>query len=228
MYFRNSINHITLTEYRPQGNLAEKYIRNLKTALIAYLAKNQTSCLIAISYISYGWSHMIHDDRKIYPGSNIPLIPHTTKGTIHSIPKLFTYSPSHPLSTKWKVRELLLQSKENPKQKRSLRKKARENLYNNVQKSSKYYNQNRREPTYRVGDLVMYRTHPTSSAANNLKSKLCYKWTGPYEIKRFLTPVTVALFDPHTNNFIRRSHVSQVKIHTKHRVNKRNENRNLT
>lgn len=30
MCFKNSIHHITITECRPQGNLAERYLRNLK------------------------------------------------------------------------------------------------------------------------------------------------------------------------------------------------------
>ena len=43
MCFKLGIDHITTKEYRPQGNIAERYLRNLKSALIAYHANDHTS-----------------------------------------------------------------------------------------------------------------------------------------------------------------------------------------
>lgn len=193
MCFRNSINHITVTEYRPQGNLAERYLRNLKAALIAYHAKDQTTWDQNLSWIQFAFNTSYHEGHKFTPFG-----------------LLFTYSPNHPLSTKWNIQDLIPDQKEN----RDIKKvwnQARENLRNNVERAGKYYNQKRKESTYQEGDLVMYRTHPTSSAINKTTSKLSYKWTGPYQINKYLTPVTVTLHDPETKNFIRRSHVSQIK-----------------
>ena len=36
---------------------------------------------------------------------------------------------------------------------------------------------------------------------------------GPYKIYKYLTPVTVALYEPTTDNYVRRSHVSQIKYY---------------
>ena len=47
MSFKLGINNITVTEYRHQGNIAERYLRNLKSASISYHAKDQTT---SVSY----------------------------------------------------------------------------------------------------------------------------------------------------------------------------------
>ena len=71
-----------------------------------------------------------------------------------------------------------------------------------------------KEVKYQVRDLVMYKTHPMSSAVDKTTtSKLSYRWCGPYKIYRYLTPVTVALYEPTTNKYVRRSHVCQIKYY---------------
>ena len=57
----------------------------------------------------------------------------------------------------------------------------------------------------------MYNTHPTSSAVDKTTSKLSYRWCGPYQIHKYLTPVTVALYEPSTQKYVRRTHISQIK-----------------
>jgi hypothetical protein len=72
------------------------------------------------------------------------------------------------------------------------------------------YNRGRKEVTYGVGDLVLYRTHVLSAKGKGLMAKMSNKWSGPLVIVRFATPVTVVLANPETG-VRRKAHVSQVK-----------------
>ena len=107
------------------------------------------------------------------------------------------YKPNHPLTTKWKIHELLPRDI-NGNNIRKIWNKARANLRANLRKSRKYHEQNNRKIEYKVGDLVMYKTHPTSKADDKTTSKLSNRWCGPYKIHKFITPVTVALYEPNT------------------------------
>lgn len=193
MCFNNCINHITVTEYRPQGNLAERYLRNLKAALIAYHGQEHTSWDRNLPWIQFAFNTSKHEGHKFTP-----------------FQLLFTYEPNHPLSNKWHIRDLLSDNV-NPKDIREIWNTARLNLKQNINKSSQYYDRNRKDSPYKVNDLVMYRNHPQSSKIAKSTAKLCYKWDGPYKIDEYLTPVTVTLHDPKTGKYVRRSHVSQIK-----------------
>ena len=75
----------------------------------------------------------------------------------------------------------------------------------------RYHEHNNRQIKYKVGDLVMYKTHPMSKAVDRTTSKLSYRWCGQYQIHKFITPVTVSLYEPNTENYVRRSYLSQIK-----------------
>ena len=64
MCFKLGIDHITTTEYRPQGNIAGKYLRNLKSALIAYHANDHTSWDQNLSWIQYAFNSAYHEGHK--------------------------------------------------------------------------------------------------------------------------------------------------------------------
>ena len=125
---------------------------------------------------------------------------------------LYKYKPNHPLSTKWKIHELLPHEIRD-KNIKKIWNEARANLRANLKKSRKYHERinNNNVVKYQIGDLVMYRTHPTSSAIDKTTSKLSYRWCGPYQIHKYLTPVTVALYEPSTQKYVRRTHISQIK-----------------
>ena len=112
---------------------------------------------------------------KTYPGYNTPLIHLITKDT--SRPRL-TYcintnqATPCPLNGKWKIHELLPPQIKD-KQIKQIWNKARANLRANLEKSRKYHERNihNNSVRYQVGDLVMYKTHPTSSAIDKTTSK---------------------------------------------------------
>ena len=73
------------------------------------------------------------------------------------------------------------------------------------------YNQLRKPVPFKVGDRVYYKNHPISKAGQKIAAKLMPRYRGPFEIAKFLTPVTVSLVDPDTKRFVTRSHVSLLK-----------------
>ena len=61
------VDHITTTEYRPQGNIAERHLRNLKSALIAYHANDHTSWDQNLSWIQFAFNSAYHEGHKSTP-----------------------------------------------------------------------------------------------------------------------------------------------------------------
>lgn len=193
MCFRRGINHFTSTEYHPQSNLAERYLRNLHSVLIAYHANDHTRWDENISWIQFAFNTARHEGHKTTP-----------------FELMFTYKPNHPLSAFWHINDLLPEDVNNVNIK-EMWNKARANLKLSLGRSKKYYDKKVRDHKYKVRDLVLYQNHPLSKAIDKIASKLCYRWLGPYRIQRFITPVTVALCDPYTGEYVRRAHVSQLK-----------------
>lgn len=64
---------------------------------------------------------------------------------------------------------------------------------------------------FRPGELVLVKRHPQSSKVLQQSAKIAIKWSGPYVIVRFLTPVTVQLANPDTGAILAKAHVSQLK-----------------
>lgn len=73
------------------------------------------------------------------------------------------------------------------------------------------YDTLRREPVFRVGDLVLVKLQPQSSKTLKRSAKTENKWSIPLIIARFLTKVTVKLTNPDTAMLVRKAHVSQLK-----------------
>ncbi|KAJ8882890.1 hypothetical protein PR048_014713 [Dryococelus australis] len=68
------------------------------------------------------------------------------------------------------------------------------------------YNKGRIDNPFRAVDLVLWKARPVSSAVDKKMAKISYRWSGPYQIQRFLTPVTVALADLMLNFDLRALH----------------------
>lgn len=193
MCFKRGINHITTTEYHPQSNLAERYLRNLHSALIAYHADDHTRWDENLSWIQFAFNSARHEGHKTTP-----------------FELMFTYKPNHPLAAFWHINDLLPDKTDSVNIKETWN-KARANLKLSLGRSKKYYDKKVRDHKYVSRDLVLLKSNPISKAIDKIASKLCYRWLGPYKIQRFITPVTVALCDPYTGDYVRRAHVSQLK-----------------
>nr|CAD7198513.1 unnamed protein product [Timema douglasi] len=66
------------------------------------------------------------------------------------------------------------------------------------------YNRGRVSVSVTVGDSVLCKCYPQSSAINKISAKLSSKWSGLWRVERFLTPVTLLLCnvdDPSTTSY---------------------------
>jgi hypothetical protein len=94
-----------------------------------------------------------------------------------------------------------------------LGKSALSNLRKARDRVARRYNARRRQADFRVGELVLLRSHPLSSKSHQRSAKLEYRWSEPLKVARFVSPVTVLLANPDTGVIIRKAHVSQLKRH---------------
>jgi len=190
--FGRGIEHVTTSPYYPQPSHAERFNRNLRAALIAYHAEKQTTWDECLEWLQLAFNSARHESHK-----GVPF-------------ELFLgYPPSSPLSNLWKVSDLL--PAPGSTDILSAWNAAKRNLLRSRERVRKRYNKGRIANPFKVGDLVFCQTHPISSAVNKKAAKLCYRWSGPHRILKFLTPVTARLGHPDTGEVFRKAHISQLK-----------------
>lgn len=192
MCFGQGILHITTSPYYPQPSHAERFNRNLKSALIAYHAENQTSWDQNLSWLQLAFNTATHEGHKHVP-----------------FQLMFGFKPNNPLSNIWKINDLLPSSTEVDV--RRTWAAAKRNLLRSHERVKRRYNVGRKDNPFSIGQLVYCLAHPTSSAVDKRAGKLCYRWTGPHRISRFLSPVTALLTDPTSGERFRKAHISHLK-----------------
>jgi hypothetical protein len=192
MCFGAGIQHVTTSPYYPQPSHAERFNRNLKSALIAFHAQSQDRWDENLKWLQMAFNSAQHEGHKAIPYE-----------------LMFGKAPNNPLSNLWTLSDLL-PTEANVDVTKNWE-AAKRNLLVAHRKLRRRYNQGRKDNPYRTGDLVFCKTHPQSSAGERRAAKLCYRWSGPYQILRFLTPVTVLLGYADTGKPWRRSHITQLK-----------------
>lgn len=192
MCFGAGIQHVTTSPYYPQPSHAERFNRNLKAALIAFHANKQDKWDENLKWLQMAFNSAQHEGHKKMPYE-----------------LMFGKAPNNPLSNLWSLSDLLPADPAVDVTRNW--EAARRNLLAAHRKLRQRYNQGRKENPFRVGDLVFCKAHPLSSAVEKRAAKLCYRWSGPYVILRFLTPVTALLGHTDTGRPWRRSHVSHLK-----------------
>lgn len=75
---------------------------------------------------------------------------------------------------------------------------------------SRGYNLRRREWRCQIGDRVMKRDNPLSSADKGFAAKLAPKFSGPYEVRKIVSPVVYDLRDS-KGKWLRHIHVKDLK-----------------
>nr|CAD7407185.1 unnamed protein product [Timema poppensis] len=82
-------------------------------------------------------------------------------------------------------------------------------------KAADRYNRGRVSVSVTVGDSVLCKCYPQSSAINKISAKLSSKWSGLWRVERFLTPVTLLLCDvddPSTTRYLQAIEKGETKI----------------
>lgn len=197
MCFRWGVKHVRTAPYHPSPNHVERFHRNLKTALQIYHHDNQSSWDANLHLLTLGFNTATHESTG-------------------STPSLLFLGRDllHPLELQWDLSESLregvaVQSLELTWEKAlSSLKKARD-------KVAKRYDVGRLPVPFKLGDVVLCRVFPQSSAAQGFSAKLARKWSEPLVVAKFVSPVTVLLADPSTSVVKRTAHVHHVKKYHK-------------
>lgn len=95
---------------------------------------------------------------------------------------------------------------------REIFKIVRRNLGKAAQKQQRHYNLRRRNWKPQIGEQVLVRQHPLSSAVNNFAAKLAPKYGGPYVVQGFVSPVIVTIRGQQKND-VRTAHLSDIKTY---------------
>jgi hypothetical protein len=190
--FSLGINHFTTTPYYSNPSHAERFIRNLKSALIAYHHADHSLWDSELHWLQFAFNSAHHESVKCAP-----------------ISLMFGFAPNNPLSNVWALADLL-PNKPDPVALRETWNRARRNLTRAQERVRRFYDRGRRPNNFAIGQLVMVRNYPQNLAADLFSAKLALRYRGPFKIVQFLTPVTVRLTSI-IDDCQCRPHLSQLK-----------------
>lgn len=190
--FKYGIKHATTFPYHPQPSHAERFNRNLRSALIAYHAEEQNKWDQNLQWLQMAFNSALHESHKAVP-----------------FEVMFGFSPVHQLGNLWRVEELLPDCPDGRIANRW--KEVTRNLRRSHEHVRSRYNKGRSPNPFKVGQLVYCRSHPLSSKVDSRAAKLCYRWIGPLRIDEFVSPVTARLVRPSDGTQVRVAHISHLK-----------------
>lgn len=189
--FSSGVKHIKLSPYHPQGNMAERVNRNIKSALIAFHAESHNTWDDNLGWLQFAFNISRHEAHRKSP-----------------FELMFPFRPRHPLTLLWSIEELL---PDNPEEVKSRWKDAKKQLFSSHRKTEIKFNEHRIDSKFAVNQLVLVKVWSKSDKVKKIMSKLNYRWHGPWRIGKFLTPVTVSLVDPENAQFERIAHITHLK-----------------
>lgn len=191
MCFAWGIKHVLLSPHNPGPNQVERVHRNLKSCLSAFHAADQSKWNTNLPLFCLAFNSAIHESSQYTPA------------------ELFLGRKlNDPLQLQWNIDYLSRPSRQmNVQQKWEIAlahlKKARDRV-------AKRFNKGRKAVPFKVGDTVLVKSFPVSSAANQISAKLCPRWSTPKRIVEFLGPVSVRLEDLGNGRFSK-AHVASLK-----------------
>lgn len=193
MCFSWGIRHRRTTPYHPQASHVERFHRNLRSSLIIFANDNQSSWDYYLPFIQTAFNSSWHSATRATPSL------------------LFLgREMTHPLLLTWNINldddAFLLPDQMEIRWAEALRSLKEASL-----RGSRYYNKLRIPSPFKLEDWVLVKTHHLSSAQNKFSAKLAQRFSGPFIIAKFLTPVTVLLRPPLSDAPVRQAHVSQLK-----------------
>jgi hypothetical protein len=87
---------------------------------------------------------------------------------------------------------------------------ARDNILQSQELSMRNYNKSAKSRDFKVGDLVMYKTHFLSNASQGFSKKLAPRWEGPYKITERVSNVVFNLCNVESNQTVNKAHCNDL------------------
>jgi len=169
------IKAVFTSPYQPQGNLTERKNRDIKTYLIKYMEEKHRNW---DQYLNLMLAALRNAKIK-----SIGLTPFEANfGRRMRLPiDIFTYDPDHKGEIGDDIRDFSKRIANNAK---AMVRYAFENLDLASFEQKLYYDDNRRDQEFEIGDLVTMKVYATSNKAQGITKKLSPKREGPYVQKR--------------------------------------------
>lgn len=194
------ITHRTTTPYSPQCNPVERTNKVLKTMIAQYTEKDHRKWDQYLPEFTLAMNSSKHESTGFSPA----MLNFGRELTLPSVLNKEQFSTNLPATDVPPDRVKNLQKLSDIFELVHL------NLAKAYQSQSHHYNLRRRDWTPHVGDRVMKREHPLSSAIRGFNAKLAPKFSGPYIVERTISPVVVEIRSP-TGRKLERVHVKDLK-----------------
>ncbi|XP_043481361.1 uncharacterized protein K02A2.6-like [Leptopilina heterotoma] len=172
------VKHITTPPYHPQANPIERSNRTLKTMISTFIGNDHRD-----------WDLHIHEFRHA--------VNTATQAATKTSPAFLNFG-RHPRPVKSLRREIEKKDRvhrispeiwiDRVKRLDALRDLVTKFIDKEKNRQTEYYNKNRHEVNFKVGDLVLRKSHKLSSGAQKFATKLAPKFEGPFEIIKQLSP----------------------------------------
>lgn len=191
--FDHSIKQVTTIPYYPNPSFAERVNRNLKSALIIYHSKSQSSWDKTVRWLALAFNSAFHEAHKTTPAQ-----------------LMLAYPLNSPLSNLWTIGDLL-PDKMDAADIKAKWDAARRNITLAHQRQAKRYNQGRQRCEFSVGDVVYVRNFGAQSkGSQGITQKMLPRFTGPFKIIQRISPVSFWVQHSKTRKRMR-VHSSQLK-----------------
>ena len=80
----------------------------------------------------------------------------------------------------------------------SIYNQARTSIERSQASQARYYNKRHKRIQFNIGDKVLVRSHFLSNKSVKFCKKFAYRWLGPFQVTKVVSPVTYELCDPTT------------------------------
>lgn len=126
---------------------------------------------------------------------------------------MFKHTPNHSLSNIWKLNDLLDTNKTESDIKQVMQRAIKNcKLSISKNKNRERYSESRIKHPFKVGSIVYLENHSLSNKAEGYQAKMDLRYTGPYRILYFLSPVSVLLQLTNDTSVIKRAHIKSLKL----------------
>lgn len=180
------IHQTTVPPYHAQANPVERVNRTIKTMICTFIPQDQRDWDKHLPELCFAINTAVQSSTMMTPAFlNLGRNPRPAKALRDEDPNPQPLDPGDPDLWNDRMKRLPL-----------IHDWVHRNLEQAAKRQARYYNKNRKDARYSVGDLVMRKHRVLSSGVQNFAAKLAPRFNGPYKILKVLSPVVYEIEDP--------------------------------
>jgi len=196
----SGIRHVTILAYAPHCNPVERTNRTIKTMISQYVNRDHRTWDEHLAELQFAYNTAVHDATGYTPaylnyGRELASPAETEEQNT---------TPETPDAMHQKLQEAY--------------ELVRVNLAEAFQCQRKYYDLRRRAWKPQLGEWVLKREHPLSKKADAFNAKLAPKYGGPFEVRKYVSPVIVDLRSKR-GKWVRHVHIQDLKTMAQNKNN---------